>query len=104
MTSKTFQPLLYDNFLYKLPNTTYEEHYSARGKKNFSNLSKYSSLSQREKMAFLQKRARPFTTTGAFKNEVDKQPHLKFINTNYFNNKSRVSLDSSFFFNQPRPP
>ena len=92
MTSKTFQPLLYDNFLYKLPNTTYEEHFSGRGGKKFSsNMHKYSHLTQREKMAFLQKRARPFTTTGAFKNEAIKQPHGQFINANFFNKSRGVS-------------
>ncbi len=52
---------------------------------------KYSHLTQREKMSFLQKRARPFTTTGAFKNEAIKQPHGQFINANFFNKSRGVS-------------
>ena len=94
MTSKTFQPLLFDNFLYKLPHTTYEDHYGVKERKRFLNLTRnYNSLTQREKMALLQKRARPFTTTGAYKNEASKQAHSQFIlNDKFFNSqKAHVS-------------
>lgn len=73
MPSKTFQPLLFDSFKFKLPKTTYVDHY---GKKSFSskkNKRVYSGLgprtnssawlSQKEKMALLTKRSRPFTST-----------------------------------------
>lgn len=74
MPSKTFQPLLFDLLAYKLPKTTYADHY---GKNYFSNRKKRSnpmdtmisrakssnSLNQKQKMNYLTKRARPFTST-----------------------------------------
>lgn len=80
MPSKTFQPLLFDLLAYKLPKTTYADHY---GKKYYS----YGSgskkratggvagastravssnslrMSQKQKINLLTKRARPFTST-----------------------------------------
>lgn len=94
MTSKTFQPLLFDNFLFKLPNTTYVDHYGVRDRKRFLNLNRnYKSLTQQEKMALLQKRARPFTTTGAFKNEAPKHPHSEFITNDKFFNSQKVHVN-----------
>lgn len=92
MPSKTFQPLLFDNFLYKLPNTTYVDHYSQRGRNQFFNLRKsYNNLSQKEKMALLQKRARPFTcTSGATPLDNTYQQHepTYFINGRSYTNKN----------------
>ena len=55
-------------------------------------------MSQKDKMALLQKRARPFTVTGAYKNEAQsaqslpqqKQPTNTefFLNERYFSQKA----------------
>jgi hypothetical protein len=62
MPSKTFQPLLFDSFKYNLPNSTYEDHFHQRKRREFLGLDrKYKNLTQQEKMILLNKRSRPFT-------------------------------------------
>ena len=43
-------------------------------------------------MALLQKRARPFTTTGAFKNEAPKNSHSEFITNDKFFNSQKAHV------------
>jgi hypothetical protein len=63
MPSKTFQPLLFELLAYNWPNSTYVDHYGWRNKKQFSNVNKmYANKSQREKMAMLTKRSRPYAS------------------------------------------
>lgn len=92
MPSKTFQPLLFDSFKYKYPNTTYEDHYKFY-KHKFLNkaLLNNKSLSQKEKMALLTKRSRPFT---AFNNSKDIDLYRN-INANG-GNKPRLAKSNSF--------
>ena len=63
MPSITFQPLLFDALKYNLPNTTYQDHFRQKKRKQFTNTSKFNTLSQRQKMDFLMKYERPFNIT-----------------------------------------
>jgi hypothetical protein len=91
MPSKTFQPLLFDSFKYKYPNTTYEDHYKYYKHKFLNKALLNKSLSQKEKMALLTKRSRPFT---AFNNSKDIDLY-KNINNN-MSNKPRLTKSNSF--------
>ena len=70
MPSKTFQPLLFDLLTYKLPNTTYFDHYCKKKRRIYANgasaaarTASTANLSQKQKMALMMKRSRPFTST-----------------------------------------
>ena len=91
MPSKTFQPLLYDLLEYKWPNTTYVDHYTLKRRKQFNNVNKlYNNKSQREKMAMLTKRSRPFTSLNDF-NDYDRL--LNKTNSSKSKNKTHVSMN-----------
>jgi len=68
MPSKTFQPLLFDSFKYKLPNSTYADHYTFKKRNSSATITK--KLTQREKMALLMNRSRPFTTSSVYKQNI----------------------------------
>jgi hypothetical protein len=85
MPSKTFQPLLFDSFKFRLPNSTYVDHYGKKYKKRaFSSLAR--TLSQREKMDILTKRARPFTSS-----------NMHILENKYVQRKPYVYLKLSLF-------
>jgi hypothetical protein len=91
MPSKTFQPLLFDSFKYTYPNTTYEDHYKFYKHKFLSKALLNKSLSQKEKMALLTKRSRPFTAFNSSK-DIDL---YKNYNSNS-SNKPRLAKSNSF--------
>lgn len=55
-----FQPLLFDHFKYKAPNTTYQSHYNQRSKKQFSAINQqYNNASQKQKSLALSQGKKP---------------------------------------------
>jgi hypothetical protein len=88
MPSKTFQPLLFDSFKYKLPNSTYADHYTFKKRNNSVANTKKST--QREKMTLLMKRSRPFTTNSVYKQNISPVKEEKVI----FEKKQSVRINS----------
>lgn len=90
-----FQPLLFDGFKYKSPDSTYQDHYKMRMKKQFNALNrKYNSASQKQKSAALSK-GKPINFVQQNIN-MYKSQHEKFLvdDLKYFN-----SIKST-----PKPP
>lgn len=85
MPSKTFQPLLFDSFKYRLPESTYVDHYGKKNKKKeFKTICRAFSgiVSQRDRMSLLNQRARPFSSSGFVKSfEKDKNKNFYSIRT-----------------------
>ncbi|CAF0870202.1 unnamed protein product [Brachionus calyciflorus] len=90
MPSKTFQPLLFDSFKYKLPDTTYIDHYGKKHKRKEFNTTVYRTFSgiinQRERMTVMTQRSRPFKTS-SFIQTFDKSQN------NNSNNPSRNAVN-----------
>jgi hypothetical protein len=93
MSSKLhFQPLLFDSFKYKSPNTTYQDHYKLRLKKQMASLNRrYMTASHKNKI-ILNKRIRSSTLSNNLKptpassilifdqnDQLNKKPHVKRI-------------------------
>jgi hypothetical protein len=93
MPSKTFQPLLFDSFQYKYPNTTYEDHYNKNYRKSFlAKAFTYKTLNQREKMALLTKRSRPFTANTCINDKTLSKSHTFSFIKKFDNHVSCVSV------------
>lgn len=93
MPSKTFQPLLFDSFKYKLPNSTYVDHYTFK-KRNNNSTTNTKKLTQREKMTLLMKRSRPFTTSSVYKQNISPVKEGRVI----LEKKQSVRLNSFLNF------
>ncbi len=93
MPSKTFQPLLFDSFKYKLPNSTYADHYTFKKRTNSATINS-KKLTQREKMNLLMKRSRPFTTSSVYKQTKNPSREEKVV----YEKKQSVRKNSFFNF------
>lgn len=81
--SQTFQPLLFDLLAYKWPNTTYTDDFTWKKRKKFSNVERmYNCKSQKERMAMLTQRSRPFQSMSG----LDEQGYARRLVSAY--NKS----------------
>lgn len=107
MPSKIFQPLLFDSFKFRLPETTYVDHYGKKSKrKEFKTVCRAFSgiVSQRDRMSVLNQRSRPFSSTGFVKSlEKDKKKNFYTIKTDVklkliFDKASKITLSTNLCF------
>ena len=67
-----FQPLLFDSFKYKAPNSTYQDHYNKRIKKQYASINRqYNSASQKAKSAALSKSRKPPNKTNFVQQNIN---------------------------------
>lgn len=92
MPSKTFQPLLFDSFKFRLPETTYVDHYGKKAKrKEFKTVCRAFSgiISQRDRMTVLNQRSRPFSSS-SFAKSLEKAN-----SKNFYSIKTNVKFENN---------
>ena len=94
MSSKLhFQPLLFDSFKYKSPNSTYQDHYKLRLKKQMASLNRRYMTATHKNKIILNKRIRSSTLS----NNIKPPPAsslIKFDQNGHLNKKPHVKRNS----------